>query len=262
MTDELHTIDDAPDVENTEVAENDSPESQPDTIEEQHDEDGHGNVDDVFPKKAVNALNRKNKQIHKLRAQMRELEAKLSEAPKEVEQKSVNPDDFESYGDYINAQVDAMVNQKITQSQSEAQKQQLVQQQEALKAQRDMQIIEQANEAAQVLPDLPQLWQQNAHTLDALPEPIAEIFYSLDNAPAAIYALAKEGKVESLLYANPYVAAHEIVNAQTRGLAMMQKPQTKASQAPAPISKAKGTGSTKKPLSPNDDVLKGLGLKR
>lgn len=222
-------------------------------------EQSEGEVE--FPKKAVNALNRKNKQINKLRAQMRELEAKLEEAPEAKEQSEINPDDFENYGDYINAQVEALVEQKTQQSQSDMQKQQLTQQQEALKAQRDLYIIEQANEASETLTDLPQVWQQNAELLDSLPEQITDIFYSIDNAPAAVYTLAKEGKLESLLHANPAVAAYEIVNAQNKGLELLSKPQTRVSQAPEPISKAKGAGSVKKQLSPNDDVLKSLGIK-
>jgi hypothetical protein len=43
---------------------------------------------------------------------------------------------------------------------------------------------------------------------------------------------------------------------------MLSKPQQRLSQAPSPISKARGTGSVKKQLSPNDDVLKSLGLKK
>ena len=65
------------------------------------------------------------------------------------------------------------------------------------------------------------------------------------------------------MYANPAIAAYEIVNAQNKGLEQLSgKPKPKQSQAPQPISKARGTGSVKKQLSPNDDVLKSLGIKR
>jgi hypothetical protein len=155
-----------------------------------------------------------------------------------------------------------LVEQKTQQSQTDLQKQQLEQQKQALQSQRDQHIIEQAQEAAQVFSDLPQVWQSNAQLLDALPKEIADIFYNIDNAPAAVYMLAKEGKLESLLYTGPAIAAYEIVSAQNRGLEMLSKPQQRLSQAPSPISKARGTGSVKKQLSPNDDVLKSLGLKK
>jgi hypothetical protein len=261
-TENQQAIEEAPEVLE---ASNESAESQEDDVQDDQETDASedsesGEVE--FPKKAVNALNRKNKQINKLRAQMRELEAKLNETPEVGNKPSeINPDDFESYGDYINAQVEALVEQKSMQSQTDMQKQQLKQQQEALAAQRDQHIIEQAQEAAQVFSDLPQVWQENAQLLDALPKEVSDIFYSIDNAPAAVYTLAKEGKLESLLYANPSVAAYEIVNAQNRGLELLSKPKTRVSQAPEPITKARGTGSVKKQLSPNDNVLKSLGLK-
>lgn len=230
------------------------------TDEQQDSDEEHGG--DEFPKKAVNALNRKNKKINKLRAQLRELEAKINEVPKEASSHSeINPDDFENYGDYINAQVESLVTKRVTQSESDMQKQQLSQQKEALKAQRDQYIIEQAQEASQTLQDLPQVWQQNAPLLDALPEQVTDIFYNIDNAPAAIYALAKEGELEGLMYDNPSVAAYKIFAAQQKGLTLLAKPQTRQSQAPTPISKAKGSGTVKKQLTPNDNVLKSLGLK-
>jgi hypothetical protein len=261
-TENQQAIEEAPEVLE---ASNESAESQEDDVQDDQETDASedsesGEVE--FPKKAVNAINRKNKQINKLRAQMRELEAKLNETPEVGNKPSeINPDDFESYGDYINAQVEALVEQKSMQSQTDMQKQQLKQQQEVLAAQRDQHIIEQAQEAAQVFSDLPQVWQENAQLLDALPKEVSDIFYSIDNAPAAVYTLAKEGKLESLLYANPSVAAYEIVNAQNRGLELLSKPKTRVSQAPEPITKARGTGSVKKQLSPNDNVLKSLGLK-
>ncbi len=231
-----------------------------DVTEQENSEDGEG---EQFPKKAVNALNRKSKQINKLRAQLRDLEAKLNEkSTQNQEQKEINPDDFESYGDYINAQVHALVEQKTKQSHEDMQKQNLNQQKEVLKQQRDQYIIEQAKEVSKTFTDLPNVWQQNAQLLDALPESIADIFYSIDNAPAAVYTLAKEGKLESLLYANPSVAAYKILNAEKKGLEMLSKPKNRASQAPEPITKAKGTGSFKKQISPNDDVLKSLGFKK
>lgn len=267
MTEEDNSIDEAqPDNDNT-VAASDNKEPLKDnegvsSESEDSSESDKGDQDQEFPQKAINALNRKNKKINKLRAQMRELEAKLKESPTKVETKDVNPDDFESFGEYNDAKVKALVEQKLQQSQHDMQKQYLTSQQEQLKVERDQYIIEQANELTKTLPDLPQVWQQNARLLDALPEQVADIFYSIENAPAAIYTLAKEGKLESLLYANPAVAALEIMNAEQRGLEITSKPQTRVSQAPTPITKARGSGSVKKQLSPKDDVLKSLGLKK
>jgi hypothetical protein len=80
MTD-LETVEVASD----EIAENDAVETQEQDDVESHEatepngDTQEGESQEEFPKKAVNALNRKNKQITKLRAQMRELQTKLSE---------------------------------------------------------------------------------------------------------------------------------------------------------------------------------------
>lgn len=261
---QLKAIEDAPatkvpDVDNDGME--DQQEFHSEGVEQNNAPDDSEN-DVEFPKKAVNALNRKNKQISKLRAQMRELEAKLNENQAPKEKKVLNPDDFESYGDYINAQVEALVDQKTHQSQTDMQKAHIAQQKQVLQAQRDQYILEQAKEASKTLTDLPYVWQQNAEVLDALPKDVADIFYSIDNAPAAIYMLAKEGKLQDLMYANPAVAAYEIVTAQNKGLEMLSRPAQRVSRAPEPIAKAKGNGSVKKQLSPNDDVLKSLGFKK
>lgn len=254
---EQETVEVAPE----EVVENDAVETQ-ETEESQEAPEVQEGEEVEFPKKAVNALNRQKKINTKLRAQMRELEAKLKESQAPSEVKPVNEADFDSYGEFLVAKAKAEFEQTTKQSQNDMQKQQLLQQQESLKAQRDQHIIEQAQEVSMTLTDLPQVWQQNAQALDALPEQVADIFYDLDNAPAAVYVLAKEGKLEALRYANPAVAAYHIIDAQNRGLALLNKPQQRMSQAPQPISKARGTGSTKKQLTPNDDVLKSLGIKR
>lgn len=243
----------------TEDISDETPESEDLDVDEQSDTDDDS--DEVeFPKKAVNAINRRDKKIKKLRARLRELETQSDETPK-VSQSELNPDDFDTYGEYIDAQVKSLVTQTTEQTKYDMQKQQRQQELESVKAQRDQYIIEQAQEASQTLTDLPQVWQQHAQTLDSLPKEIEDIFYSIDNAPAAVYTLAKEGKLDSLRYANPYVAAQEILNAQNKGLQLLSKPQTRVSQAPKPIEKARGTGSIKKQLSTNDDVLKSLGFK-
>lgn len=218
------------------------------------DEGGEGDVE--FPKKAVNALNRKDKKINKLRAerrelqaQMRELEAKLKDAPQSKGHSEINPDDFDNYGDYINAQVEALVEQRMTQSQYDMQKQQLTKQQEQELQKRNEIVLEQAREAAQTLTDLPQLWEQNAAILDALPDQITDMFYELDNAAAAVYVLAKEGKLQGLMHKNPYLAANEIINAQSRGIELLSKPQTRISQAPQPIKPAGGNVKTSKTIN-------------
>lgn len=238
--------------EGVDIEEQGAPEALDDDAEQSDDIEADEG-DDELPTKFKNALNRKQRAINKktaqnyqLKAQLRELEKKLeSMAATTGEPKKVNPDDYDTVDDWVNALVD----NKQVQSQATLQKQQLQQQKEALQAQRDQAIIEQANEVRQVLTDFDSVVAPHVQLLDALPEQIADIFYSIDNPNVAIYTLAKEGKLQGLLYANPAIAAYEIVNAQTKGLEQLSgKPKPKQSQAPQPISKARGTGTATKSI--------------
>lgn len=194
MTEETQeAIEDAP--EETLAADNDAPEVEQEEESQETEDNTEGETEGEveFPKKAVNALNRKNKQINKLRAQMRELEAKLNEEPEKPEPKHIDESQYDTWEEYNAAKVEALVDEKTKQTQSDMERQQLAQQKEMLQAQRNQHIREQAEEATEVFSDLPQVWSENAQLLDSLPEEISDIFYSIDHAPAAVYTLAKEG---------------------------------------------------------------------
>lgn len=230
-------------------------------------ENEQSDLDDVeFPKKAVNALNRKDKKINKLRAQLRELEEKLDQQTNiSQERKTVTPDEFDTYGEYLKAEMKAELEQQLGQTAAQQQQAQLNAQKEQLMQQRDNEIAVQTQEVSKYVPDLKETMQQHIHTLDALPQSIADIFYNIDNAPIAAYVLAKEGKLETLAYTSPHVAAYEIMAAQNKGMELLNKSASQSnhvSQAPQPMKAVRGTGSHKKQLSPDDDVLKSLGLKK
>lgn len=273
MTDINQEIDAAvPDIETdegVEVADIDE------TTEEEESEEGQADNDSnqdggEWPKKAVNALSRKNKLLNKTRAELQESNAKIKDLQAKIEAfnnqqnqevKSVNPDDFNTMDDYIKAQMDSLVEQRLKQANSEMEKAQLTQEQQKLTEERDTYIAEQASEASKSIPDFTQTIQPHLQTLDSLPQQVADIFYSMENAPLAAYVLAKEGKLAQLQYANPYVAANEIISAHERGKTMLSKPRKVAvSNAPDPIRGSRGTAKTTKDLS-KGSVLANLGLK-
>jgi chromosome segregation ATPase len=249
-------------------ADNDTENQEEEQSTDEGQEEGNQEGDDSeFPKKAVNALNRKSKQLNKARASLqeqnakiRELEAKLASFNTPIEQKSVNADDFETMDDYLKAQMDALVENKLKQTNTETEKAQLTQEQQRITQERDEYIATQAADVAKSIPDFTQTIQPYLQTLDTLPQQVADIFYSMENAPAAAYVLAKEGKLGSLPYANPYVAAAEIMSAHERGKALLSKPQNTISSAPEPMKSVKGQVKTTKNLM-EGSVLKNLGLK-
>jgi len=237
-----------------EQADNDANEAD-DDIEAQADDDGDGEDGD-WPKKAVNALSRKTKQLNKTRATLQESNAKIKELEAKLnalntqqpEQKPVNADDFATVDAYLKAQMDALVETRFKQANSETEKAQLSQEQAKLVQERDSYIATQAQEVSKSIPDFTQTIQPHLRVLDTLPNEVADIFYSMENAPLAAYVLAKEGKLAHLPYANPYVAASEIMSAHERGKALLKPQKVTVSNAPEPMTAARGTVKTTKTL--------------
>lgn len=261
MTEETEIVADEPQEEIVADEPIESNEEDQANNDSENEPENNSDSDDVeFPKKAVNALNRKTKTINKLRARLQELEAKQQELNNSTEEtKPVNADDFETMEEYLNAKMNALVNEQLQQSNKEQQSLQLTQEQQALLAERNQHIAQQAQEVAQAIPDFQQVIGQHTQELDSMPDTISEIFYSIDSPTVAAYVLAKEGKLESLRYSNPHVAANLIISAEQRGVQLLNKPQ-KSSSVPEPMKGSKGQVKTTKNLM-EGSVLKNLGLK-
>lgn len=210
--------------------------------------------DDPWPKKAQNALSKRDRQIGRMKAELEFLKAetaKLREsasAPRQDQSSQSNipkPDDYETYEDYITAkaiyqfkqeQAKATEANKATEQQSrdQAQFQQWVSERENLVSQK-------ADEISKLIPDYIEFIEDNSDTLESLPRHIENAFLEADNGALAAYVLAKEGKLESLSQMSPTRAAAEIARAEDRGAAFLK---TKISKAPQPIASARGTASS------------------
>jgi|GEM_PF-5918936 len=214
--------------------------------------------DSPFPKKAQNLIARRDKQLAKARKEIAQMRAELTqfmqmqkssaEAPK-----APTEDQFDNFGDFLKAQTEFLANQKIAEALSKQSGQQpkLTHEQAQYvewQDQRSAHIGNQAADMVQKVPELKELYEENADIIEAFPPQLEHMFLSLDNAPAAFYALAKEGKLESLLAMSPYMAAAEIRDAQSRGLQYIQQAQNKKTNAPRPMQPSKGSGGASKPL--------------
>jgi len=209
--------------------------------------------DDVpFPKKAINALSRRDKQIGKLRAELQQRDLELQRYQQQQSQKQApdsdvpNEDSFDNYGDYLKAIARYEAKQELAQGTKQQQEQQRSASQQAWIAERQDYVAVKAQEAIDSVPDFQQVMSENVDIVESFPPHIEHLFLEADNAALAFYALAKEGKLESLLEMSPARAAMEIGRAEDRGVAMTKaKPVTKA---PTPISASKGTGTVGKTL--------------
>lgn len=207
-------------------------------------------TEEPFPKKAVNAIQRRNRTIKQLRAELRELTNGQSKAASATQTQSAGepqPDSFESYGEYLKARQDWLVEEKFKGIQQTREQETATQRHADIRKQQTDIIGEQFTELAKSNADFTKVMQENAVFLQNLPMPpeIENILYELDNTPLAVYALVKEGRLEDVYSMSPNLAAAELIAAQSRGQAYL----TSITQAPKPMAAARGTGSTHKSLS-------------
>lgn len=243
---------------------------EPEQAESQDDaESAEGSTDEVvFPKKAVNAISRRDKIIAKERAEKAALLAEVERYRSQLQatpQNNPQPtndapkeDDFENYADYLKADILHKIKQEQAgQEQQNTKRQQEIQYQQ-WEEQRTQEIALKAETHKAEIPDFSQVVEENADYLDVLPPLIQQAFLEADDASLAFYNLAKEGKLEALATMSPYRAAMEIAIAQTK------KPQlNKVTNAPNPIKGVQGRGSTTKDISDmsGDELLKKLNIR-
>jgi len=199
-----------------------------------------------FPKKAQNAITRRDRQIGKQRAQLAQLQAELDRLNTTNKPKSKdtapNENDYDTYGDFIQAKTLHAVKEemaandkaRLEQQQSDAQLAQHTQH----KTERLQAIGTKAQEHAKNYPDFAQVVDGNAAFLDTLAPEIQQAFLNPQiDAALAFYNLAKTGRLDDLGNMSRDEALIYLYQAQT-----ITKPTTKA---PAPLRKpAAGTGSS------------------
>lgn len=208
----------------------------------------------VFPKKAVNAISRRDKIIEKERAAKAALIAERDALQAQIAKiKSSNPqeandgrpkeEDFETFTDYLKADLLFELERKQASerevSEKSRQKEQISQQQAAYNAQREQVIVAKGSEHAKVIPDFSSVLQENADIAADLPDYVTQAFLEADDGALAFYNLAKEGRLEDLATMNPYRASMEIAKAQ-----MQKQVQKKMTNAPEPIAPLKGVSGS------------------
>jgi hypothetical protein len=224
-----------------------------DTAEDSQDQTNKDEDDgdyEPFPKKAKNAISRRDKQIAKLRYELAEIKAKSDQA-QDTAQKvddTPNEDDFDTYGEYLEAKTLHKLRQEMALQNDSQKEQQLSAEQQHYVQVKSQEIATKAQEYSKTVSDFQEVMDQNAEILDFLPPHVEQAFYEADDAALAFYNLAKSGRLDELLQANTYKAAMMIGQAQGNP-AVIAKP--KATQAPRPIRGVSGTGQT----SPTLDQL-------
>lgn len=248
-----------PDVAETEEAQ--EVETPVDEVEEQADQDDgeDSETEQPFPKKAVNAISRHKKNANKYKAERDAFAKEIEALKKQVEtsktvQRPSEPklDEFDTVSEYLKAQARYETQNALSDHENQRAEDRL----QTLESQRkDLEIEEkveyvsnQAVEFIEKVPDAKEYMQKYTPLFDAWEQQnpdLVEIIYSLDNAPQAIYNLAKSGAIETLASRPIQLAAAMLYQAQ------MTQPKVapKVSQAPKPISAVKGGGASKTSLN-------------
>lgn len=217
--------------------------------------------DTPFPKKAINALSRRDKMIGKLRAENQRYNQEMAEIRKQIEElrnpapQKPDPDNFDTYAEYI----EALASYRDQPGNGVPQEQPMTKEQaieaarrEVMREQSLMQLAQKSAELAQKIPDYMEVANMYGDVMSSFPEEAQDAFTMADNGALAFYTLAKEGTLEALTEMTPIQMAMTIARAETRGQKYL-KPTPSA--APPPLRGVRGASS-----AASDDSLSGTEL--
>lgn len=220
-----------------------------------------GDVDTEL-KTVRKALDKRNRYINNQRQRIRALEAemqKLRDIGTQNKTEAPAMDKFDSVLDYMKADQTYTLEQKLAEQANKQQMSALEHQQQLLMAQQAQEMAGQMQEMISSNPDVQKVISSNANVIQSMPPHIEKLMAEIDNAPAATYALAKEGRLQDLYYMPPHIAAAHLVQAEIRGQQYLQQSapkQTQLKPAHKPIGSLKGTGKgTKSYEDMNPDEL-------
>lgn len=210
------------------------------------------NNEDLFPKKAINALSKRDRQIGKLRAQQEQVIAENKALREQLANGASKPvvndgeprvEDFANFIDYTRA-INKYDNEQSYKARETAQQQtQQVSQDQQWKAQREQTVAKQAAEFAASNPEAKTVFDDNSDILDDFSPDLQRLLLEADNTAQAVFNLAKEGKLEGLANLSLARAAMEIGRAQSA------TPTRQQSKAPTPLPASRGSVTGGKSLA-------------
>lgn len=257
MPNEIDAIIDAAETvspaQETTDAPKETPEEQPETDTpepEQAEVEIKERPEEMFPKKAVNALSRRDKQIGKLKAEkqqmQQELEAlRIKGVPKtEVKDDSPKEENFATYGEYLRAEARFAAKQELNEVQSKQQTETAKTEAQEWETERQEAIDENHQEALKAFPDLPELVAKNVDANGKIPlSPDARrALLESDNGAFALRQILKDGLLSDLNEMSPAKAAMLVARMEDKGLA--QSKIKSVSKAPTPMMPSKGNASS------------------
>lgn len=237
-----------------------APTEQP--IEEAPTEEAPQAEDVVFPKKAVNAISRRDKQIGKLQQErdfLRQELAKVQQKPAEQTKPATMGDepepndfgipvpkmsDYDTFMAYSRAvnKYDREVERAALAKESETT--QRITESQKWEAERRNYQDEKADEFVKANPAAVQVLKEYSDVIKEFSPEIVTALLETDNAVQVLYNLASNGKLEALASMSPARAAIEIGRAEAQS-----PPPKQQTKAPTPMSPVKGMATGGKSFS-------------
>ena len=207
-------------------------------------------------KREANRQSHLNSKLAKMRRENRELREAVERSAKPPQQAAPNAPngapkkpvetDYSTWGEFLDAKdtyfeklADWKLEQKLAERDTKTTETAKSQEVTAQKVQRIQEIATQEQEFAKANPEYTALYNEYSDFMSNIPKPVAEALMEADNATLALFALMKEGKLESLEDMSPYKISMEIGKAEIRGEGYLNR--NKVTNAPAPMSPSKGT---------------------
>jgi len=222
-----------------------------------------------FPKTAKNAISRRNKTIARQRVELEQLRQQIESSSSKTSANSglqePNIDDYDDYDKYETDKtqylIDNAVN-KLTNNQptNDGMQKPLTQAEMARQDWTDERTelaSTKLDELKSSHPDAEGLLNEYADVFATFSPELEQAVLSLDDAPMAMYNLAKSGELNNITYMHPTMAVNAIIKAGNI------KSTMKVTAAPKPMAASNGSGSHVKELndlSPSELVDKLLSM--
>lgn len=217
--------------------------------------------DTPFPKKAVNAISRREKKIEKLRAENEQLKAQLQQVPSKEQVSQVkepevsksdsapNPDDYETWDQYLEAKVEYNVRTALEKRTSQEKQSEASRKEQEYYAQRVKDFGASVDRHSEKISDFEVIGDRIEK--DVLPNLSADVHKAIlesEDGALALYTLMKEGRIEDLEDMDGREALRFLAKAEVRGQKFIENSR-KVSAAPKPIQAVKGTGTYTKDVA-------------
>lgn len=236
-------------VEAVETEETDAPEGDKPEGDEAPADDVDGEL-----KTVRKALDKRNRYINNQRNKIRALEAEMSKLKDSYSKGAAEApslEKFDSVIDYMKADQTHTLDQRLAEQAHKAQLAALEQQQQMAVQQQVQEVAQQVQELLSSSPEFGKVIKANANVINAMPPHVEKLMAEIDNAPAATYALAREGRLQDLYYMPEHIAAAHLVQAEIRGQQYLQQatPKAPVQPAPKPIGSLKGGAKGSKSMA-------------